>query len=72
MHKNHYEYRFIGVHRSLQPSLCPIFSQNCLHILSKGIQKYSETAAVYSRSEINQMSILKNSKELLEHLKPYN
>ena len=35
--------------------------------IKQGLQKYCETA--YSRSGINQMWILKNSKELLEHLK---
>ena len=35
--------------------------------IKQGIQKYCETA--YSRSGINQMWILKNSKDLLEHLK---
>ena len=36
-------------------------------VIKQGLQKYCETA--YSRSGINQMWILKNSKELLEHLK---
>ena len=35
--------------------------------IKQGFQKYCKTA--YSRSGINQMWILKNSKELLEHLK---
>ena len=35
--------------------------------IKQGLQKYCETA--YSRSGVNQMWILKNSKELLEHLK---
>ena len=35
--------------------------------IKQGLQKYCETA--YSRSGINQMWILKNSKELLEHIK---
>ena len=38
--------------------------------IKQGLQKYCETA--FSRSGINQMWILNNSKELLEHLKsPY-
>ena len=35
--------------------------------IKEGIQKYSETG--YSRSGVNQMWILKNSKDLLENLK---
>ena len=38
-----------------------------VHPSAPGLQKYCETA--YSRSGINQMWIIKNSKELLEHLK---
>ena len=38
--------------------------------IKQGLQKYCETA--YSRSGVNQMWILKNSKELLEHLKSLN
>ena len=38
--------------------------------IKQGLQKYCKTA--YSRSGIDQMWILKNSKELLEHLKSPN
>ena len=38
--------------------------------IKQGLQTYCETA--YSRSGINQMRILKNSKELLDHLKSPN
>ena len=38
--------------------------------LKQGLQKYCETA--YSRSGVNQIWILNNSKELLEHLKSPN
>ena len=38
--------------------------------IKQGLQRYCETA--YPRSEVNQMWILKNSKELLEHLKSPN
>ena len=38
--------------------------------IKQGLQKYCETA--YSRSGVNQMWILKNSKELLEHLQSQN
>ena len=38
--------------------------------IKQGLQKYCETA--YSRSGVNQIWILKNSKELLDHLKSPN
>ena len=38
--------------------------------IKQGLQKYCETA--YSRSGVNQMWYLKNSKELLEHLQSPN
>ena len=60
----------LRVHRSVRPSLYPFYSQNCLHILSKVFRKYYETS--YSRSWVNQMWIVKNSKELLEHLQSPN
>ena len=54
-----------------------MFDQTSIHLLSKllthikqGLQKYCETA--YSRSRVNQMRIIKNSKELLEHLQSPN
>ena len=50
------------VHQNVPPSLYPFFSH-----IKQGLQKYCETA--YSRSGISQMWILKNSKQLLEHLK---
>ena len=61
--KIHINIDSLRVHQSVRPSLCPFYSQNCLH-------KYCKTA--YSRSGINQMWILKNSKELLHHLKSPN
>ena len=53
---------------SAQPSL--FLSQILTRILTaveEGLQKYCDTA--YARSGVNQMWILKNSKELLENLK---
>ena len=41
-----------------------------LTYIKQGLQKYCETA--YSRSGVNHMWILKNSKELLEHPKSPN
>ena len=58
----------LPVRSGAPPSLYPFFLQCCIHILSKVFR--SETA--YSRSEVNQMWILKNSNELLEHLKSTN
>ena len=46
------------------------FTPKWLTHIKQGLQKYCETA--YSRSGVNQMWILKNSKELLEHLKSPN
>ena len=67
--KIHINIDWLRVHRSVRPSLYRFFSQNCLRIL-KGLQKYCETA--YSRSGVNQMWILKNSKEVLDHLNSYH
>ena len=60
----------LRVHRSVRPSLYPFYSQNCLHILSKVFK----STAKHPTQEVgvNQMWILKNSKELLEHLQSPN
>ena len=47
-----------------------ILLTNLLTYIKQGLQKYCGTS--YSRSWVNQMWILKNSKELLEHLKSPN
>ena len=60
----------LRVPQSVRPNLYPFYSPNCYLILSKVLQKYCETA--YSRSGVNQMWILKNSKELLEHIQSRN
>ena len=70
LHKCPYKQRFIA-----GSSMCSTKPRSrCLtHILTTikdGIQKYCETA--YSRSGINQMWILKNSKELLENLQAHS
>ena len=46
---------------------CRIILTKLLTHIKQGLQKYCETA--YSRSGVNQMWILKNSKELLDYLK---
>ena len=70
MHKNPYKHRFIaGSARCSTKPLSILLTKLLTHI-KQGLQKYCETA--YSRSVVNQMWILKNSKELLEHLKSPN
>ena len=70
MHKNPYKHRFIaGSSRCSTKPLSIILTKLLTHI-KQGLQKYCETA--YSRSGVNQMWILKNSKELLDHLKSPN
>ena len=65
-----YKLRFIaGSARCSTKSLSILLTKLLTHI-KQGLQKYCETA--YSRSGVNQMLILKNSKELLEHLKSPN
>ena len=67
MHKTPYKQRFIaGSSRCSTKPLSILLTKILTHI-KQGLQKYCATA--YSRSGINQMWILKNSKELLEHLK---
>ena len=67
IHKHPYKHRFIaGSSKCSTKSLSILLTKLLTHI-KQGLQKYCETA--YSRSGINQMWILKNSKELLEHLK---
>ena len=67
MHKNPYKHRFIaGSSRCSTKPLSILLTKILTHI-KQGLQKYCQTA--YSRSGVNQMWILKNSKELLDHLK---
>ena len=70
MHKNPYEHRFIA--GSSKCSTKPLsFLHTRLHTnIKQGLQKYCETT--YSRSGVNQMWIIKNSKELLDHLQSPN
>ena len=70
MHKNPYKHRFItGSTKCFTKPLSLLLKKLLTHI-KQGLQKYCETA--YSRSGVNQMWFLKNSKELLEHLKSPN
>ena len=70
MRKNPYKHRFIaGSARCSTKPLSILLTKLLTHI-KQGLQKYCETA--YSRSGVNQMWILINSEELLEHLKSPN
>ena len=67
MHKNPYKQRFIAGSSKCSTKSVSILLTKVLSEIKSGLQKYCST--VYSRSGINQMWILKNSKELLENLK---
>ena len=68
MQKSPYKHRFIAGSSKCSTKPLSILLTKLLTHIKQGLQKYCETA--YSRSGINQMWILKNSKELiLEHLK---
>ena len=67
MHKNPYKQRFIAGSSKCSTKPLSILLTKLLTHIEQGLQKYCDTA--YSRSGINRMWILKNSKELLEHLK---
>ena len=70
MHKNPYKHRFIAGSARCSTKPLSILLTTLLTHIKQGLQKYCETA--YSRSGVNQMWILKNSKELFEHLKSPN
>ena len=63
MHKNPYKHRFITGSSKCSTKPLSILLTKLLKHIKQGLQKYCETA--YSRSGVNQMWILKNSKELL-------
>ena len=62
--------RFIAGSARCSTNTLSILLTKLLTHIKQGLQKYCETA--YSRSGVNQIWILKNSKELLEHLKSPN
>ena len=62
-----YKHRFITGSSKCSIKPLSILLTKLLTHIKQGLQKYCETA--YSRSGMNQLWILKNSKELLEHLK---
>ena len=63
MHKNPYKRRIIAGSSKWSTKPLSILLTKLLTHIKQGLQKYCKTA--YSRSWINQMWILKNSKELL-------
>ena len=67
MYKNPYKHRFLAGSSKCSTKPLSILLTKLLTHIKQGLQKYWETT--YSRSGINQMRILKTSKELLEHLK---
>ena len=70
MHKSPYKHRFIAASSKCSTKPLSILLTKLLTHIKQGLQKYCDTA--YSRSGVNQMWILKNSKELLDHLKSPN
>ena len=70
MHKNPFKHRFIAGSSKCSTKPLSILLTKLLTHIKQGLQKYCETS--YSRSGVNQMWILKNSKELLEHLQSPN
>ena len=70
MHKNPYKHRFIAGSSKCSTKPLSILLTKLLTHIKQGLQKYWETS--YTRSGVNQMWILKNSKELLEHLQSPN
>ena len=70
MHKNPYKHRFIAGSSKCSTKPLSILLTKLLTYIKQGRQKCCETA--YSRSVVNQMWILKNLKELLDHLKSPN
>ena len=70
MQKNPYKHRFIAGSSKCSTKPLSILLTKLLTHIKQGLQKYCETS--YSRSGVNQIWILKSSKELLEHLQSPN
>ena len=70
MHKNPYKHRFIARSSKCSTKPLSILLTKLLTHMKQVLQKYCETS--HSRSGVNQMWILKSSKELLEHLQSPN
>ena len=65
MHNNPFKHRFIAGSSKCSTKPLSILLTKLLTHITQGLQKNCETS--YSRSGVNQMWILKSSKELLEH-----
>ena len=77
MHKNSYKHRFIAGSSKCSTKPLSILLTKLLTHINQGLHKYCETVhkyceTAYSRSGVNHLCILKNSKELLEHLQSPN
>ena len=70
MHKNPYKHRFIAGSSKCSTKPLSILLTILITHIKQGLWKYCKTA--HSRSRVNQMWILRNSKELLEHLQSPN
>ena len=66
LHKNPYKQRFIAGSSNCSTKALSKLLTSVLTTVKEGLQKYCDV--VYSHSGINQMWILKNSKQLLENL----
>ena len=67
LHKTPYKERYIAGSSTCSTKELSIHLTKILSAIKEGQQKYCET--IYSRSGINHMWILKNSKDLLDNLK---
>ena len=68
--KIHINIDSLRVHQSVRPSLCPFYSQNCLHILSKVSRSTARQPTL--RVDSIRCGSSKILKELLDHLKSPN
>ena len=67
LHKNPYKQRYIAGSGKWSTKPLSLLLTKILTVVKEELQEYSAT--IYSRSVVNQMWILKNSKELLNNLK---
>jgi hypothetical protein len=70
LHKNSYKHRYIAESSKCSTKPLSLLLTNLLTAVKEKLQTYCATT--YTRSGVNQMWILKNSKELLANLKAQN
>ena len=70
LHKNPYKQRYIASSSKCSTKPLSLLLTKLLTAIKESLHRYCSTA--YSRSGVNQMWILKNSKELLENLKSHD